>query len=158
MLDNPSSFGPPVSCGTFNVDQKCNGVMSIRVWKLLIRVSVGLMRYILSTFPSFVVMVGSHLWPVRAIPVLVIGWRRCVVLRNIFKGKWRVSQSYSRNTPSHVSIPPYQNSTMAKDAWWVRKVHWRRERAPDKTGKRVVVFVVCTAGAFIGCVDNVKSD
>ncbi len=28
----------------------------------------------------------------------------------------------------------------------------------DKIGKRVVVFVVCTAGAFIGCVDNVKSE
>ncbi len=27
----------------------------------------------------------------------------------------------------------------------------------DKTGERVL-FVVCTAGSFIGCVDNVKSE
>ncbi len=51
--------------------------------------------------------------------------------------------------PSHASIPPHQNGMMAKDAWWVRKVYWRRERAHDKTGKRVV-FVMCTVGAFIG--------
>ncbi len=33
----------------------------------------------------------------------------------------------------------------------------RSEHAHDKTGKRIV-FVVCTASAFIGCVDNVKSE
>ncbi len=31
-----------------------------------------------------------------------------------------------------------------------------RERAHDKTGEKVV-FVVCTAGALIGCAHNVKS-
>ncbi len=36
-------------------------------------------------------------------------------------------------------------------------MYWRRERAHDKTGKRVV-FVVCTAGALIGCVDKIKSE
>ncbi len=36
-------------------------------------------------------------------------------------------------------------------------MYWRRERAHDKTGERVV-FVVFIAGAFIGCVDNVKSE
>ncbi len=49
---------------------------------------------------------------------------------------WRESLSSRRRNPSHASIPPYQNGTMAKDAWWVRKVFWRRERAHDKTGKR----------------------
>ncbi len=62
---------------------------------------------------------------------------------------------FYEETPSHVRFPHSQNGTMAKDAWWVRKVYWRRERAHNKTGKRVV-FVVCTAGAFIGCVDKVK--
>ncbi len=37
------------------------------------------------------------------------------------------------------------------------KVNWRRKCAHDKT-RVSVVLVVCTAGAFIGCVDNVKSD
>ncbi len=37
------------------------------------------------------------------------------------------------------------------------KVYWRRQRAHDKTGERVV-FVVCTQGAFIWRVDNVKSE
>ncbi len=36
-------------------------------------------------------------------------------------------------------------------------MYWRRERAHDMTGKRVV-FVVCTPGAFIGCLDKVKSE
>ncbi len=36
-------------------------------------------------------------------------------------------------------------------------MYWRRERAHDETGDRVV-RVVCTAGVFIGCVDNVKSE
>ncbi len=36
-------------------------------------------------------------------------------------------------------------------------MYWRRERAHDKTRVRVV-FVARTAGAFIGCVDNVKSE
>ncbi len=36
-------------------------------------------------------------------------------------------------------------------------MYWRREPALDKTGERVV-FVVCTTGAFIGFVDNVKSE
>ncbi len=53
--------------------------------------------------------------------------------------------------------PPNQNGTMAKGAWWVRKVYWRRERAHDKAGERVE-FVVCTAGVFIGCVDKVKCE
>ncbi len=44
---------------------------------------------------------------------------------------------------------------MAKGAWLVRKVYWRREREHDKTEERVV-FVVCTADAFIGYVDKVK--
>ncbi len=39
----------------------------------------------------------------------------------------------------------------------VGQVYWRRQRALGKTRVRVV-FVVCTAGAFIGCVDNVKSE
>ncbi len=51
-------------------------------------------------------------------------------------------------TPSPVSIPPYQNGTMAKDAWWIRKVYWRRERAHDKTGKRVVVYGVYSTCIF----------
>ncbi len=54
---------------------------------------------------------------------------------------------FFEKTPSHASIPPYQNGTMAKDAESVRTV--RRERG---------LCVVCTAGAFIGCVDNVKSE
>ncbi len=36
-------------------------------------------------------------------------------------------------------------------------VYWRRERAHDKTGEGIV-FVVCTADAFIGWVGNVKSE
>ncbi len=55
----------------------------------------------------------------------------------------RMKQFYEE-THSHVSIPPYQDGTMAKDAWCVRKVYWRRERAHDKTGKRVIVSgVLC---------------
>ncbi len=46
---------------------------------------------------------------------------------------------------------------MAKNACWVRKVYWRRGRAHDKT-RVSVMFVVCTAGAFIGCVAKVKSE
>ncbi len=46
---------------------------------------------------------------------------------------------------------------MAKNACWVRKVYWRRERAHDKT-RVSAMFVVCTVGAFIGCVDKVKSE
>ncbi len=42
-----------------------------------------------------------------------------------------------------------------KTAVELGKVYWRRKLAHDKTGKRVV-FVVCTAGAFIGCVDKIK--
>ncbi len=55
--------------------------------------------------------------------------------------------------PSHASIPPNQNSTMAKDDCWVGKMNWRRDRALDKT---VVRFscVVCISGTFIGCVDK----
>ncbi len=48
-----------------------------------------------------------------------------------------------------VRSPHSQNGTMAKDAWWVRKVYWRRERAHDKIGKSVGL-VMCTVGAFIG--------
>ncbi len=33
----------------------------------------------------------------------------------------------------------------------------QRESTHDKTGERVVC-VVCSAGTFIGCVDNVKSE
>ncbi len=62
---------------------------------------------------------------------------------------------FFEKTLSHVSMPSNQNGTMAKDAWRVRKVYWRRKLAQDKTVERVV-FVVCSAGAFIGCVDNVK--
>ncbi len=51
--------------------------------------------------------------------------------------------------PSQASIPPNQNGTMANDAWLVRKVYRRSEHAHDKTRVRVV-FVVCTAGAFLG--------
>ncbi len=36
-------------------------------------------------------------------------------------------------------------------------MYWCRGRAHDKAGKRIVV-VVCTAGAFIGCLDKVKSE
>ncbi len=35
-------------------------------------------------------------------------------------------------------------------------MYWHRDRAHDKTSV-TVAFVVCTAGAFIGCVDNVTS-
>ncbi len=35
-------------------------------------------------------------------------------------------------------------------------VYLRRERAPDRTGKRFV-FVVCSTGTFKGCVYDVKS-
>ncbi len=48
-----------------------------------------------------------------------------------------------------VENPHGQNGPMAKDAWWVRKVYWRRERAHYKM-RVSVVFVVCIAGAFIG--------
>ncbi len=44
---------------------------------------------------------------------------------------------FFQKTPTHVSIPPYQKGTTAKDAWLVRKVYWRRERAHDKTRVRV---------------------
>ncbi len=64
---------------------------------------------------------------------------------------------FFEKTPSRVSMTSNQNGTMAKDAWRVRKVYWRRELAHGKTRVRVV-FVVCTAGAFIECVDNVKSE
>ncbi len=65
---------------------------------------------------------------------------------------------FCEETPQPWSDPPNnQNDTMAKDAWWVRKLYWRRERAHDKTGKRVV-FVVCTTGAFIRRVDTIKSE
>ncbi len=36
-------------------------------------------------------------------------------------------------------------------------MYWRRECAHDKKGERIV-FVMCTVDAFIGCVDNVKSE
>ncbi len=36
-------------------------------------------------------------------------------------------------------------------------MYWHRERAHDKT-RVSVMFVVCTAGAFIGYVDKVKSE
>ncbi len=47
---------------------------------------------------------------------------------------------FSEKTSSHASILPYQNGTMAKDAWLVRKVYWSRERAHDKTGEGVYKF------------------
>ncbi len=56
-----------------------------------------------------------------------------------------------------VRSPHSQNGTMAIGAWLVRKVYWRRERAHDKVGERLV-FVMCTVGAFIGSDDNVKSE
>ncbi len=60
--------------------------------------------------------------------------------------------------PQPRSDPPRsQNGTMAKDAWRVRKVYWRRERAYDKTRVRVEC-VVCIAGAFIGWDDNLKGE
>ncbi len=62
-----------------------------------------------------------------------------------------------RKPPATVRSPRCQNGTMAKDAWWVRKVYWRRERAHDKTGERVVCVMYC-AGTFIRFVDNVKSE
>ncbi len=43
--------------------------------------------------------------------------------------------------PQPRSDPPHsQNGTMAKDAWWVRKVYWRRERALDKTERELCVW------------------
>ncbi len=56
---------------------------------------------------------------------------------------------FYKETPNHCPIPHSQNGTMAKDASLVGKVYWRRERAHDKAGERVV-FVICTVGAFIG--------
>ncbi len=61
-----------------------------------------------------------------------------------------------RKPPATVRSPHIQNDMLAKDAWRVRKVYWRRERAHDKTAKRVVL-VACTAGAFKGSVDKIKS-
>ncbi len=54
-----------------------------------------------------------------------------------------------RKPPATVRSPHSQNGTMAKDAWLVGEVYWRRERAHDKTGESGVC-VVCTADAFIG--------
>ncbi len=54
-----------------------------------------------------------------------------------------------RKLPATVRSPHSQNGTMAKDAWLVRKVYWRRDCANDKT-EESVVCVVSTAGAFIG--------
>ncbi len=74
---------------------------------------------------------------------------------------WYLSETYLFvlwGNPQPLSDPPHsQNGTMAKDALRVRKVYWGRERAHDKTGERVV-FVVCTVGAFIGCVVEIKSE
>ncbi len=67
----------------------------------------------------------------------------------------KVTVCSPRNPPAMSRSPQKQNGKMAKDAWWVRKMYWSRERAHDKTGEWVV-FMVCTAGAFIGRVDNVK--
>ncbi len=54
-----------------------------------------------------------------------------------------------RKPPATVRSPHSQNGAMAKDAWLVRTVYWRRERAHDKTGEGFV-FLVCCAGTFIG--------
>ncbi len=70
---------------------------------------------------------------------------------------WSVSVCSKRKPPATVRSPHSQNGTMAKDAWWVRRVYWRRERAHDKIGERVV-FIVCTAGASVEYVDKVKSE
>ncbi len=64
---------------------------------------------------------------------------------------------FNEETPRHGPIPHSQNGTMAKDAWSVRKVYWRRERAHDKTGESVVC-VMCCAVTFIRFVDNEKSE
>ncbi len=53
-----------------------------------------------------------------------------------------------RKPPATVRSPHSKNGTMTKDACGVGKMYWRRERAHDKMGVRVV-FVVCTADAFI---------
>ncbi len=62
----------------------------------------------------------------------------------------------SLRNPQPCRYPPNRNGAITKDASRVIKVYWLRERAHDKTGERVV-FVVCTAGAFMGSVDKVKS-
>ncbi len=62
-----------------------------------------------------------------------------------------------RKPPATVRSPHSQNGTMAKDACGVGKMYWRRDRAHDKMRVRVV-FVGRTTGAFIGCVDNAKSE
>ncbi len=36
-------------------------------------------------------------------------------------------------------------------------MYWRRGCTLDKTGKGVV-FLVCSAGTVVGCVDNVKRE
>ncbi len=36
-------------------------------------------------------------------------------------------------------------------------MYWRRGRTLDKAGERVVLLV-CGAGTYIGCVDNVKCE
>ncbi len=56
--------------------------------------------------------------------------------------------------PQPCLVSPASEWHDGQSAWWLRNVYWRRERAHDKTEERVV----CTAGAFIGCVDNVKSE
>ncbi len=59
-----------------------------------------------------------------------------------------------------VRSPHSQNGTMAKDAWWVRKVYWHRERAHDKIGKSVVCCCVwlwadtLRVNMLCGCKDN----
>ncbi len=58
-----------------------------------------------------------------------------------------------RSTPH--PPPPNQNGTMAKDACCVGKLYWRREHA---LGEMTAVRLMCTAGTFTGCVDNVKSE
>ncbi len=94
-------------------------------------------HYLADLFPTLIVLVV-----IKALRQSLIFQSGCMVIKQICL--------FYEETPSHGPIPHNQNGTMAKDAWLVRNVYWRRERAHDKTGERVV-FVVCTAGAFIGC-------
>ncbi len=69
----------------------------------------------------------------------------------------KVTGFASREPPAMPQSPHIRMARWPKTPDELGKVYWHRERAHDKTGERVV-FVVCTAGAFIGGVDTIKSE
>ncbi len=68
----------------------------------------------------------------------------------------KVTDCSLRKPPAMSRSPQIELALWLKTPVELGKVYWRRECALDKM-RTMVVCVVCKAGAFILCVDNVRS-